>query len=333
MGGGSHQLLMIISLLLYQLMSDTATLAEEQEPVRDRRVFDTPPPHCYGIPSPPLLVSSPVLVVSLSPPASPIRPLGYRATMIRQRAEATSTSHSLPLPPPIILSHTRPYAPSTRTPPLHLLSTDCREDRPEVTLPPQKRLGIALVPRYKIRESSSAAARLAGGLRADYGFVATMDREIMHNLGRDVRYGITNSWDEDKFSRRHDRLLEFETRVRRDTYEVYTRLDNEHIGRQLLAGRLNMLFRDRRAHAQVMSLHTTVLAQQLEIRELQSADHRRQTVITEMLEAYHKRQVQLTKALKLVKRLQTQMAELQRQQGPVNGPTQPELLEEAGSSS
>ncbi|GJX10832.1 hypothetical protein Tco_0200691 [Tanacetum coccineum] len=83
------------------------------------------------IPSPPLLVSSPVLVLSPSPPASPICPLGYRAAMIRLRAEATSTFQSLPLPPPIILSHTRPDAPSSGTTPLHLLSTDRRADRPE----------------------------------------------------------------------------------------------------------------------------------------------------------------------------------------------------------
>ncbi|GKF52835.1 hypothetical protein Tco_0159745, partial [Tanacetum coccineum] len=51
--------------------------------------------------SPPLPVSSPVSVLSSSPPASPIRPLGYQATMIWLRAEAASTSHSLPLPPPI----------------------------------------------------------------------------------------------------------------------------------------------------------------------------------------------------------------------------------------
>ncbi|GKE85401.1 hypothetical protein Tco_1559143, partial [Tanacetum coccineum] len=56
--------------------------------------------------SPPLPVSSPVHVLSPSPPASPIRSLGYRAAMIRLRAEAASTSHSLPLPPPFILSHT-----------------------------------------------------------------------------------------------------------------------------------------------------------------------------------------------------------------------------------
>ncbi|GKF36580.1 hypothetical protein Tco_0113338, partial [Tanacetum coccineum] len=101
------------------------------------------------IPSPPLPVSSPVPVLSPSPPASPIRPLGYRAAMIRLRAEAASTSYSLPLPPP-----------------LHLLSTDRIEDRPE--------------------SSSAAAARPPGGLRADYGFVATMDREIRRDLERDV---------------------------------------------------------------------------------------------------------------------------------------------------
>nr|GFD46142.1 hypothetical protein [Tanacetum cinerariifolium] len=41
----------------------------------------------------------------------------------------------------------------------------------------------------------------------------------------------------------------FETRVRQDTDEIYMRLDDEQTERQLLAGRLNMLFRDRRAHA------------------------------------------------------------------------------------
>ncbi|GJU01528.1 hypothetical protein Tco_1111866 [Tanacetum coccineum] len=74
--------------------------------------------------------------------------------------------------------------------------TDRRVDRLEVTLPPRKRLGIALSPGYKVGESSSAAAaRPAGGLREDYGFVATMDREIRCNLERHVGYGIIDSWD------------------------------------------------------------------------------------------------------------------------------------------
>ncbi|GJW20797.1 putative reverse transcriptase domain-containing protein [Tanacetum coccineum] len=255
--------------------ADQAPSAEETEPFETDESPATPPPHpAYrvttriSIPapvptpvwsdaeipspplplipspslpvSPPLPVSSPVPVLSPSPPVSPIRPLGYRAAMIRLRAEAASTSYSLPLPPPIILSHTRPAAPSSGTPPLHLLSTDHREDIPEVTLPPRKRLGIALGPAYKVRESSSAGAtRPAGGLRADYGFVATMDREIRRDLKRDVGYGITDSWDEiveaiqgtlvvTDVVELSQRMTEFETRVRRDIDEVYARDRRAH---------------------------------------------------------------------------------------------------------
>ncbi|GJX55804.1 hypothetical protein Tco_0285701 [Tanacetum coccineum] len=188
--------------------------------------------------------------------------------MIRLRAEAASTSHSLPLPPPFILSYTRPAAPSSGTPPLHLLSTNRREDILEVTLLPWQRLGIALGPRYEVGESSSAAAaRPAGGLRADYGFVATMDREIRHDPEGEVGYGITDSWDEivktlqgapvstDTELGRH--MTSFETRVRQDTDEIYTRLDDEQSQRQLLAGRLDMLFRDRRSHAYTRHLMET----------------------------------------------------------------------------
>ncbi|GJX97279.1 putative reverse transcriptase domain-containing protein [Tanacetum coccineum] len=280
-----------------------------------------PFPPLPPIPSPTLPVSSPVPVLSPSPLASPIRPLGYQAAMIRLRAEAASTSHSLPLPPPIILSHTRPDAPLSRTPPSNLLSTNRREVRPDVTLPPRKRL--------------------------DYGFVATMDREIRRDLERDVGYGITDSWDEiveamqgtpvSTNTELGQHMAKFETRVRQDTYEIYTRLDDEQTGRQLFAGRLNMLFKDRRAYArtarlmetetrmsreawgrsmdasdltraEIMSLRTQVVAQQAVITELQAADRRRQTVITEMLATDNRRQKQLTKALKLVKRLRLNTA-------------------------
>ncbi|GJT91393.1 putative reverse transcriptase domain-containing protein [Tanacetum coccineum] len=194
------------------------------------------------IPSPPLPVLPP-------PPASPTYPLGYRAAMIRLRVEALSTSHSPS--PHIILSHTRADTPPsdtpplgtppllpiplpTSSPPLHLLSTDHRADRPEVTLLPRKRLGIALGSRYEVGESSSApTARPPGGFRADYGFVSTMNMEIMRDLERDV---------------------EFATRVRQDTEEIYVRLDDEQTERQLMAGWLNMLYRDRHAHARTTLL-------------------------------------------------------------------------------
>ncbi|GKF89717.1 hypothetical protein Tco_0263680, partial [Tanacetum coccineum] len=87
--------------------------------------------------------------------------------------------------------------------------------------------------------------------RADYGFVATMEREIRRDPERYVGYWITDSWGE----------------IVKTIQGAPVSTDN--------------------------------------------ADHRRQE--------------QLAKALKLVKRLQTQMAELQRQQGPANGPAQPEL--------
>nr|GFC65695.1 hypothetical protein [Tanacetum cinerariifolium] len=246
-----------------------------------------------------------------SPPASPLSPW-------------SSLPPQIPFPPlPPILS-----------PPSPVLSPAPPPSPIQVTLPPRKRLDIALGPRYEVGESSSAAAaRPVGGFRADYGFVATVDREIMRDPEREVGYGITDSWDEivktlqgapvstDTELGRYVR--EFEIRVRQDKDEIYMRLDDEQTERQLLAGRLNMLFRDRRAHAytrqlmetearmsreawvratdasdlvhgEVMSLHTTVLGQMSEIRELQAADRRRQTVISELLRIDHRRSTEIS---------------------------------------
>nr|GFB34176.1 hypothetical protein [Tanacetum cinerariifolium] len=128
-----------------------------------------------------------------------------------------------------------------------LPSASRKEHRPEVTLPPRKRLDIALGPRYEVGESSSAAAaRPAGGFRADYGFVATVDREIMCDPEREVGYEITDSWDEivktlqgapvSTDTELGGYVREFEMRVRQDTDEIYMRLDDEQTERQLLAG-------------------------------------------------------------------------------------------------
>ncbi|GKA41528.1 hypothetical protein Tco_0734188, partial [Tanacetum coccineum] len=236
----------------------TAPSAEETEPFETDESAATPPPHpAYRmtaritIPEPlpiPAWSDSEVarLLAISSPPASPLSPcpirsLGYRAATIRMRAEAAATSHSLPLPPPFILSPTRPDAPPpmptsapTLLPPLLLPFASRREDRPEVNLPPQERLDIALGPSYEVGESSAAAAaRPAGGLKADYGFCcATIDKRFKyrHKFGAHVR--------------------DFESMVRRDTDEIYTMLDDEQSQRQLLASRVNMLFRDKRGRSQ-----------------------------------------------------------------------------------
>ncbi|GKG38480.1 hypothetical protein Tco_0460192, partial [Tanacetum coccineum] len=39
-----------------------------------------------------------------------------------------------------------------------------------------------------------------------------------------------------------------------DTYEIYTRLDDEQSERQLMVGRLNMLYRDMRAYVRTARL-------------------------------------------------------------------------------
>ncbi|GJS58136.1 hypothetical protein Tco_0652920 [Tanacetum coccineum] len=212
-----------------------------------------------------------------TPPASPTYPLGYRAAMIWLRAEAPSTSYSLLLPPPIILSRTKSDAPPSGTPPilpiplptsspsLLLPSTDHGADRPKVFLPPRKRLCFAFGPRYEVEESSSThATRPTRGFRADYGFIITLDREIRRDPEREVGYGITNTWDEmledmqgepttDK-TELGRRMTNFVTTVRQDTDEIYVRLGEAQDERSLISGQLNLLQRDRRTHA-----HTTLL--------------------------------------------------------------------------
>nr|GEX45336.1 hypothetical protein [Tanacetum cinerariifolium] len=165
-------------------------------------------------------------------------------------------------------------------------------------------ISIALGLRYEVGESSSAAAaRPTGGLRADYGFVATMDKEIMRDPEREVGYGITDSWDEivetlqgvtvSTDTELGGYMRELETRVRQDTDEIYMRLDEEQTERQLLAGRLNMLFRDRHAHAYTRHLMETEARMSREawvratyasdlVRKLLRIDHRRSTKITEL---------------------------------------------------
>nr|GFC04336.1 hypothetical protein [Tanacetum cinerariifolium] len=285
-------------------------LAMAAPPASPLSHWSSPLPQIPFPPLPPIL-SPPSPVLSPASPPSPIRSLGYRAAMIR-------LSDALSSGTPLLL----PISASTSSPPLQLPFASRREDRPEVTLPPRKRLGIALGLGYEVGESSSAAARPAGGLRADYGFVATIDIEIMRDPEREVGYGITDSWDEIVETLQGKELgeymREFETRVRQDMDEIYMRLDDEQSERQLLAGRLNMLFRDRRAHAytrhlmetearlsreawvrstnvsdlvcgEVMSLRTTILGQMTEIMELHAADRRRQIVISELLRADHRR--------------------------------------------
>nr|GFA86224.1 hypothetical protein [Tanacetum cinerariifolium] len=116
------------------------------------------------------------------PPPLPLTPLSSPLPQIPSPPLPASPS-ILPIPLP------------AASPPLQLLSSDRRADRPEVTLPPQKRLSTVHFPGYEAGESSVAAAtRPMEGRRADYGFVDSVEAEIRRQRAEDIGYGIRDTW-------------------------------------------------------------------------------------------------------------------------------------------
>ncbi|GJW22017.1 hypothetical protein Tco_0032639 [Tanacetum coccineum] len=242
-----------------------------------------------------------------------------------ERILALTTLPPSPLTPlssplPHIPSPPFPASPPTSvlptSPPLQLLSSDHRTDRPEITLPPRKRLGIDLGPRYKIRESSDVAAtRPVGGRRTDYGFVGTMDTEIRRQRAEEGDRAYCSP------GAGHVGYL--------CCYRGYSGQE-ALVSREVWGHSIKVSYM---TCSEILALRSIMIGQQAVISQLQAADRKSQVVTLEMLQADYQRQVQLTKALELLKRLQTQMAEFQRQLGPAKGPAQPDALGEAGSSS
>ncbi|GKA89521.1 hypothetical protein Tco_0811333 [Tanacetum coccineum] len=237
---------------------------------------------------------SPPSPVLTAPPPSPIRSLGYRAATIRMRAEAAATSHS---PPPFILSPTRPDAP----PPL---PTSAPTSFPPLLLP------------------SDPAER--GQTRGINQPPSDEGREIRRDPERYVGYGITDSWDEivetlqgapistDTELGAH--MRESESMVMRDTDEIYTRHGHAHT-RLLMETEAGM---SREAWGRAMDASDLAHGGR-EMVPLQG-------LVTTL-------QGQVTALQGHVMTLQGQVTALQGQQGPAGGPAQPELPEEAGSSS
>ncbi|GJX93932.1 hypothetical protein Tco_0348518 [Tanacetum coccineum] len=306
----------------------------------------TPPPSPLPqIPSPPLLVSSPLPISPPPLPASPTHPLGYRASMIQLRAESPSTSHPLPLPLPIVLPHTRASmammraaAPSTyilaprsetpplgkppllpiplptSSPPLLLPSADYRADVPEVMLPPRKRLCVAPGPRYEVGECSSApTARPTGGFRADYGFVGTLYAEIRRDPDREIGYGITDVWeDPDEIAEEIPVTDVAELGQRMTDFVTTVRQDTDEI-----YGRLDDAQDDRLLMSGQPNLLRRDRCSHARTTRLMEGEARASceawTDIGDLLAADRRRQTQLAEALTLLRKLQTQMVALQSQ--------------------
>nr|GFB45366.1 hypothetical protein [Tanacetum cinerariifolium] len=163
---------------------------EEEHPASTDSI---PPRHALRVtarisfrPQPPILSftkeDAERFLVMHNPPPSPLTLLSSLLPQI--------PSPPLPASPPIL-----PIPLPAASPPLQLLSSDRRADRPEITLPPRKRLSIVHFPEYKAGESSVAAApRPLEGCRAYYGFVDSLEAEIRRRRAEDIGYGIRDTW-------------------------------------------------------------------------------------------------------------------------------------------
>nr|GEY17692.1 hypothetical protein [Tanacetum cinerariifolium] len=174
--------------------ADQAPSTEETKLFETDESAATPPPHHAYRMTAKISILAPVpvpawsdsevarLLAMSTPPSSPLSPL-------------SSPSPHIPFPPlPLIISPPSPVL--SLAPPSSLIHA------PSLGIPPPLPISAPTsspplqLPSTSRESSYAAAARLAGGLRADYGFVATMDREIMRDPEREVGYGITDSWDE-----------------------------------------------------------------------------------------------------------------------------------------
>ncbi|GJV16726.1 hypothetical protein Tco_1362049 [Tanacetum coccineum] len=151
------------------------------------------------------------------------------------------TLYSSPLPqiPSPLLPLFLPIPVPISSPPILLPSTDHRADRPEIFLPPQKRLCYTQGPGYDIGESSSiAAARPTRGHRADYGFVDTMDAETRRRRAEEVGYGIRDAWVDPRevakevalmtFKGVNTRMTELAAAQEQDTHDIYAVIEDTH---------------------------------------------------------------------------------------------------------
>ncbi|GJT50961.1 hypothetical protein Tco_0977118 [Tanacetum coccineum] len=137
--------------------------------------------------------------------------------------------------PPLGTPPLLPIPLPTPSPPMLLPSTVYRVGVFEVTLSPRKRLCIALGLRYEVGESSYApTTRPTRGFRI---FGMRWLRTCMGTPAATDMVGLSQ------------RMIDFVMTVRQDTDEIYMKLGDEQDERLLMSGQLNMLRRNRRAHA------------------------------------------------------------------------------------
>ncbi|GJU16376.1 hypothetical protein Tco_1144342 [Tanacetum coccineum] len=231
---------------------------------------------------------------SLSPWSSPLPQIP--SPLLPSILSPLPASPPLPISSPPPLAGTPPLLPiplPTPSPPLLLSSINRREDVREVCLLPQKRLYNDLGPRYEVGKSSSAPTARPTG-------------------GFRVDYGFVATLD-DEIRRDPEGDVGYGIT---DTWDEMLvgmpgapTTDDTELGRRMTE--FATIVRDRPAHART--------AQQADIGALRVVDRTRQA--------------QFVKVPTLMKSLQAHVIALQGQQGPARGLAQPEIPEEASSSS
>ncbi|GJT55678.1 putative reverse transcriptase domain-containing protein [Tanacetum coccineum] len=129
-----------------------------------------------------------------------------------------------------------------------------------------KRLYLPLGPRFKVGESSSSVARPAGGYKADYWFIGTLDAKLRHDRVREIGYGITDVWEDPAeateevppttIAELSQRVTDLVTTIRHEIDGINVRFEDAQYDRALLSGQVNMLRKDRQYY-----LHTSMLVE------------------------------------------------------------------------
>ncbi|GKE82237.1 hypothetical protein Tco_1552237 [Tanacetum coccineum] len=203
---------------------------------------------------PPKEEVKPLLALTTSPP-SPLTPLSSPLLQI--------PSPPLPASPPVSVLPALPLP--TSSPPLQLLSSDRRADRPEITLPPRKRLGIDLGLRCEVGESSAAAAaRPIRGNRADYGFFDTIDAEISRRRAEELGYRIRDAWVDPRDAARevapttlegvNTRVTELAAVQEQDTQDIYGVIEDTQGRQTQIYQRVETLVDDSQYHYETARL-------------------------------------------------------------------------------
>ncbi|GKE62286.1 hypothetical protein Tco_1512653, partial [Tanacetum coccineum] len=157
-----------------------------------------------------------------------------------------------------------------------------RADRPEITLPPRKRLGIDICLRCDVGE------------RTDYGFV---DAEISRWRAEEVGYEIRDAWVDPRDATEEGRQTHIYKRVEtlvndsKYHYETARLLDQEALVSWEAWGRSMEV--SYMARSEIMALRSIVMSQQTLISQLQAANRRSQIVTSEMLQADHMRHAEI----------------------------------------